>query len=289
MQLSDAITRRSASNLALAFVLLPKAKREGMTALYAFCREVDDIADDVSLPVPERRARLAAWRANVKAACQNGTPTIPVVRELQHVIAQHHLPYQLFSELLEGVEMDLDITRYANYEDLDQYCYRVASVVGLLSIEIFGYKDQACRQYAVHLGKALQLTNIIRDVRADAERDRIYFPLSELARFGVETEEILKNQYSPRFVELAQSMADRARFFYREAAACLPPIDRRSMATAELMGSVYWQLLEKLEARRFDVFGPCPTRLSKAQKLFLILRIWFRLWTGALVPNYGTR
>jgi 15-cis-phytoene synthase len=289
MQLSEAITRRSASNLAMAFVLLPKAKREGMSALYAFCREVDDIADDHCLPVAERRARLASWRADIKTACQNGTPSIPVVRELQRVIARYHLTYPLFHELLEGVEMDLDITRYRTHEELEQYCYRVASVVGLLSIEIFGYQDPGCRTYAVHLGKALQLTNILRDVRVDAQRGRIYLPLSELARFGVAQEDILEGKYSTRFMNLAGSVAERARCFYRQAGDCLPVADRRSMATAELMGSVYWRLLEKLEAQRFDVFGSSPTRLSKAQKLFLILRTWYRIWTGTLVPNYGAR
>jgi 15-cis-phytoene synthase len=289
MQLSQAITRRSASNLALAFILLPKSKREDMSALYAFCREVDDIADNDLLPVDERRARLAAWRCDIRAACHNGVPAIGIVRELQRVIGRYNLDCRLFDELLDGVEMDLDIKRYPTYDELDQYCYRVASVVGLLSIEVFGYQDKGCRHYAVQLGKALQLTNILRDVRADAERGRIYLPLSELARFGVAPQEILECQYSDRFVSLAQSVAERARCFYRQAAGSLPAADRQSMATAELMGSVYWRLLGKLEARRFHVFGPSPTRLSKSHKLFLVFRTWLRLWTGRLIPDYGAR
>jgi 15-cis-phytoene synthase len=289
MQVSHAITRQSASNLALAFVLLPKDKRDGMSALYAFCREVDDIADDESLPAAERRAQLADWRLQVKAACEGGTPRNPVVAELQRVILRHHLPYALFNELLQGVEMDLDINRYQTYDDLDQYCYRVASVVGLLSIEIFGYTNPNCRQYAIFLGKALQLTNILRDVRADALRGRVYLPLDELARFQVAPEEILGCVYSERYARLAQSVAQRARCFYLHAREGLPAEDRRAMATAELMGSVYWRLLEKLEAQRFNVFDSSPTRLTKGQKVFLILRTWYRLWTGALVPNYGIR
>ena len=287
MQESRTITRKSASNLALAFVLLPKAKRDGMSALYAFCREVDDVADDESLPVPQRREQLAAWRADVRRACGTETPQFPVNRELQPVIHQYHLAFDHFDALLQGVEMDLDIKRYENYEQLELYCYRVASVVGLLSIEVFGYQDPACREYAVCLGKALQLTNILRDVRSDAQRGRIYLPLSELARFKVSPEEILRLEYSPRFFELANSVAQRARHFYRLARETLPAADRRSMVAAELMGSVYWRLLRKLERQRFNVFGPELTRLNKGQKALLILRSWWRFVSGAMSPNYG--
>ena len=288
MEESRTITRKSASNLALAFVLLPKAKRDGMSALYAFCREVDDVADDVARPVEERRARLAGWRADIARACAGDPPQWGVDQELQPFIRQHQLPFALFDELIRGVEMDLDIHRYETFAELEQYCYRVASVVGLLSIEIFGYTNPACRDYANHLGKALQLTNILRDVRADAERGRIYLPLAELARFKVTPDEILRFKYSERFRQLAESVAQQARQFYQKARETLPPEDRRSMAAAELMGSVYWRLLRKLELRQFDIFGPRPTRLSKGQKMLLIFRTWLRLASGTLVPNYGT-
>jgi phytoene synthase len=184
--------------------------------------------------------------------------------------------------------MDLDIKRYQTHAELEQYCYRVASVVGLLSIEIFGYTNARTRDYAIYLGKALQLTNILRDVKTDAERGRIYFPLDELARFRVSESEILNGEYSPRFRELASSIAERAKHFYKLARETLPAEDRRAMAAAELMGSVYWRLLQKLEARGFDVFGPTLTRVSKGQKILLIFRTWFRLFRGAMVPNYGT-
>ena len=287
MQESRTITRKSASNLALAFILLPKAKRDGMFALYAFCREVDDVADNESLPVTQRREQLAAWRADVRRACGTETPQFLVNRELQPVIHQYHLPFEHFDALLQGVEMDLDIKRYENYEQLELYCYRVASVVGLLSIEVFGYQNPACREYAVCLGKALQLTNILRDVRSDAQRGRIYLPLSELAQFKVSPEEILRLEYSPRFLELANSVAQRARHFYRLACETLPAADRRSMVAAELMGSVYWRLLRKLERQRFNVFGPELTRLNKGQKVLLILRSWWRFISGGGSPNYG--
>jgi 15-cis-phytoene synthase len=286
-QQSRTITRKSASNLALAFVLLPKERREAMSALYAFCREVDDIADNESTPVEERRAGLAAWREDIGQACGGGAPKFPVNFELQPIIAQYHLPYAHFDELIRGVEMDLDIKRYQTYEDLEQYCYRVASVVGLLSIEIFGYQDTACRDYAVHLGKALQLTNILRDVRTDAGRGRIYLPLCELERCGVAPEEILRGVWSERFEQAAQSVARQARKYYSLARQTLPATDRRSMAAAELMGSVYWRLLRKLERRRFQVFGPRLTRVGKGQKTLLIFRTWCQVVLGAASPNYG--
>ena len=288
MQQSQAITRRSASNLALAFVLLPKPKRDGMAALYAFCREVDDVADEDAAPVEKRRAGLAAWRADVRRACEGGAPEFAVNKELQPVIRAHRLPFELFDELIQGCEMDLDTKRYETPEQLELYCHRVASVVGLLSIEIFGYQNPACRDYAVRLGKALQLTNILRDVRTDAERGRIYLPLTELKRFQVTEAEILRHEYSERYARLAASIAERARTFYRLARETLPAEDRRAMVAAELMGAVYWRLLRKLEARQFNVFGPEPTRLSKAQKLGLILRTWLRFAAGAMTPNYGT-
>jgi phytoene synthase len=211
-----------------------------------------------------------------------------VNQELQTIIRQHSgLSLELFDDLIRGVEMDLDIKRYQTHAELEQYCYRVASVVGLLSIEIFGYSNPRTREYAVHLGKALQLTNILRDVKTDAERGRIYLPLDELARFRVSESEILDGIYSPRFRELAASIADRARHFFMLARQALPPEDRRSMAAAQLMDSVYWCLLKKLESRQFHVFGP-ETRVGKGQKILLILRTWWRIAVGNVAPNYGT-
>jgi len=287
MQQSRVITRKSASNLAAAFVLLPKAKRDGMSALYAFCREVDDVADEATAPVEWRRTQLARWREDVRRACTGGIPEFPVNRELQQVIQHYRLPFEYFDALLEGVEMDLDLTRYSDYEQLETYCYRVASVVGLLSIEIFGYRNAACREYAIYLGKALQFTNILRDIRVDAQRGRIYLPLSELTRFQVEPGEILRGEYTERFVALAGSVAERARHFYREARRALPPEDQRSMAAAELMGTVYWRLLRKLEQQQFRVFGTKVTRLHQGHKFLLIARTWFRLAIGSMAPAYG--
>ena len=231
MQESRAITRKSASNLALAFVLLPKAKRDGMSALYAFCREVDDVADDESLPSPSAASNWPPGAPMSAAPAARRPRNSPSTASCSRSSSQYHLPFEHFDALLQGVEMDLDIKRYEDYEQLELYCYRVASVVGLLSIEVFGYQDPACRDYAVCLGKALQLTNILRDVRTDAQRGRIYLPLSELARFKVSPEEILRLEYSPRFCRAGQQRgAARPPFLSarpRDPARRRPPFDGR--------------------------------------------------------------
>jgi phytoene synthase len=211
-----------------------------------------------------------------------------VNQELQTVIKQFRLRFELFDELIRGCEMDLDTRRYDNFEQLELYCYRVASVVGLLSIEIFGYKNPATRDYAIYLGKALQLTNILRDVKTDAERGRIYLPLDELKKFNVGKNEILNSNYSENYRALAASVAVRANNFYHLARKTLPAEDRSSMVAAELMGSVYWQLLQKLQRRQFDVFGPQPVRIPRAKKLLLIFRSWLRFVSGSKTANYGT-
>jgi phytoene synthase len=287
MQHSRALTKKSASNLALAFILLPREKRDAMSALYAFCRAVDDVADEDSIPAEKRREQLSAWRTDIRRACENQKPEFVLNQEFQPVIQKFNLSFALFDELIQGCEMDLDTLRYENYEQLEVYCYRVASVVGLLSVEIFGCKNPACRDYAIYLGNALQLTNILRDVKNDAARGRIYLPQSELKKFNVSEAEILGSKYSDNYCQLAASIAARAKNFYALAQKNLPPEDRRSLVAAELMGSVYWQLLQKLERGKFDVFGPQPLKLSKPRKLALIFQSWLRFTLGSTSPNYG--
>lgn len=286
-QHSRALTKKSASNLALAFVLLPRKKRDAMSALYAFCRAVDDVADEDSIPTEKRREQLAAWRDDLRIACGNGRPQMVLNQEFQPVIQQFKLPFTLFDELIQGCEMDLDKLRYKNFDELELYCHRVASVVGLLSIEIFGYQNPACRDYAVYLGKALQLTNILRDVKNDAGRGRIYLPQDALEKFNVNEDEILTSQYSERYFNLAAHVAGCAKDFYQRAQKTLPVEDRKSMVAAELMGSVYWQLLQKLECAKFNVFGPQPLKLSKPRKLSLIFQSWLRHAAGSNSPSYG--
>ena len=287
MEHSRALTKKSASNLALAFILLPREKRDAMSALYAFCRAVDDVADEDSIPIEQRREQLAAWREDLRRACENDNPQFVLNQEFAPIVQQFKLPFALFDEIINGCETDLDTLRYENYDELELYCYRVASAVGLLSIEIFGYKNAACHDYAIYLGKALQLTNILRDVKNDAARGRIYLPLTELKKFNVTEAEILGSKYSDNYFQLAGSVAARAKHFYSLAQKSLPPEDRKAMVAAELMGSVYWQLLQKLERGKFDVFGPQPLKLSKPHKLALIFGSWLRFAVGSTASSYG--
>lgn len=287
MQESRRITQRSASNLALAFCLLPATTRDDMATLYAFCREVDDVADAPGLSAGERRARLALWREDLHRAYAGRTPHLPVCRELQPVIQWYRLPLKLFEELLCGVAMDLEIRRYETWDELDLYCYRVASVVGLLSLPIFGCGDPASRDYAVALGRALQLTNILRDVRTDALRDRIYLPREVLRAHGVREEEILEGRYTPAYAGAARAVARRARRHYREARDRLPEADRRALIAAELMGAVYWRLLLRLERRGFNVFEGAPVRVPRWQKALLVFLTWYRQARGVSCSDYG--
>ncbi len=286
-EVSDRITKKSASNLALAFILLPPAKRAAMSALYAFCREVDDLADEDSVPVSQRRAELARWREETRRTCAGEIPTLPVLREFQPFIREYKLPFARLDELFAGVEMDLDGSNYPTRAALEKYCYHVASVVGLLSIEIFGYRDPGCREYADALGKALQWTNILRDVGNDAARGRIYLPADALARFGVTEADIFQRRNSDAFRRLAADFAGGARSFYAQARRLLPVGDRQSMIAAELMGAVYWQLLRRIERTHYDVLADEPLRLSKVRKIGLIFLAWCRVKTGLPVATYG--
>lgn len=280
MQVGESITRRSASNLAFAFIMLPREKRRHMASLYAFCREIDDVADNESIPAEKRKKQLAAWRNDIQLAVSFRRPVFPVSQELQIAINRFNLPRTLFEELLSGVESDLNTTRYKTHKELQHYCYQVASVVGLLSIEVFGYKNPRCRDYAIQLGLALQYTNILRDVWSDAKRNRIYLPQEDLRKFQVCEKEILNGNYSTRYCLLAQHIASYAKKFYWKAARLLPAEDRRTMAPAETMGRIYWALLRQLESRSFNVFTSNRVRVSKSRKIYLLLLTWIQLNVG---------
>jgi len=256
------ITRQSNSNLALAFISLGRERKRDITVFYAFCRVIDDIADSSKLTVLEKRVRLAKWRQMLHAA----TPDEPLLaRDVRELIAKYSLPFNMLEEIIAGVEMDLSTLRYPTFQDLRVYCYRVASAVGLVSIEIFGYRNARCKQYAIELGLALQMTNIIRDVGKDLQDGRVYLPQEDLARFHYSETELTQRQYNERFVQLMEFQAGRARQFFAGAAAALPAEDRRAMAPAEIMGSVYRGLLRRIELDKFRVFEK-EYRLSKLEK-----------------------
>jgi phytoene synthase len=247
---------------------------------------VDDIADEPGEP-EVKRLQLAEWRDELDRLYA-GKPVHPVAVALTGPVAQFGLPKEDFLAVIDGCEMDgrNEMVR-PSMANLELYCDRVASAVGRLSVRVFGEMRPRSLDVANATGMALQLTNILRDVRTDADRGRIYLPETELKRFRVTPEELLRGGYSTRFVELASSVAERASHFYRLAAKTLPSTERRSMAAAELMGAVYWRLLRKLEHRRFNVFGPAPARLTKLQKLMLVMRTGCRIAVGAMTPNYG--
>ena len=256
------ITRQSKSNLALAFVSLGPERKRDITVFYAFCRVIDDIADSSELSMAEKRARLAKWRQLLRAA---GPDEPPLAQDVRRLLDKYSLSPDMLEEIVAGVEMDLSIPRYPTFEELRVYCYRVASAVGLVSIEIFGYRNPCCKQYAIELGLALQMTNIIRDVAKDLQNGRIYLPQEDLARFHYSETELQQRQYNDRFVQLMKFQAARARQFFAGAAVALPAEDRRAMAPAEIMGSVYRGLLRRIELDKFRVFEK-EYRLSKLEK-----------------------
>ena len=257
------ITRQSKSNLALAFIALGRERKRDITTFYAFCRVIDDIADSSEFTAEEKRRRLVAWRGMLRAEIP-GEPTL--ADEVRCLIDKYSLSIEMLEEIITGVEMDLSISRYATFEDLRIYCYRVASAVGLVSIEIFGYRNPACKEYALQLGLALQMTNIIRDVAKDFGNGRIYLPQEALVRFGYTESELQNRQYNERFVQLMEFEAARARQFFSRAAATLPHEDRRSMIAAEIMGAVYRGLLQKMEKDKFRIFEK-EYRLGKLAKM----------------------
>jgi len=272
------ITRRSSSNFYYPFLLLAPDRRDALFAVYAFCRFVDDVADDEGRREPA--ALLARWRAEL-AEVYGGKPAHPIGVALADAVRRFSLPQGVFLELINGVEMDLTRQRYESIDELYGYCYRVASTVGLLCIGIFGYQRPSARDYAVNLGIAFQLTNILRDVREDAQRGRIYLPLEDLRRFDCTEADLLGGHYSPRVEALMAFECGRARTYYQLARNALAPEDRGSLAAAEAMRSIYERLLDRIEARHFDVFGPKVT-LPRYEKLTLALAAWGRCQLAVL-------
>jgi phytoene synthase len=266
------ITQRSSSNFYYAFRLLPLERRESLCAVYAFCRFVDDIADEAGRRDP--RGLLDRWRTEL-ARAYDGTPTHPIGLALADTVRRFPIASQHFLDLIRGVELDLERRRYATFDELHEYCYLVASTVGLICIEIFGHRHESAREYAVDLGVAFQLTNILRDVMEDAERGRIYLPLEDLRRFDCREEDLLRGSYSPRVGALMAFECGRARAYYLRAGGALAAEDRVSLAPAEAMRLIYQRLLARIEARHFDVFGPKIT-LPRYEKITLALTAWGR-------------
>ena len=264
---------QSGSSFYYSFMFLPPDKRRAITALYAFCREVDDVVDENS-DENVARTTLAWWHTEV-TAIYAGMPQHPVARALIPVVKQYSLPQEHFHEIIDGMEMDLQQHQYVDFNALQQYCYHVASVVGLLAAEIFGYTDRNTLKYAHDLGLAFQLTNIIRDVGEDARRGRIYLPLGELALFGVHVNDILDSKESEGFQKLMQFQIDRAQRYYQRALEQLPAADRKAQRTGLIMAAIYRATLEEIIASGCHVLKE-RVSLTPLHKLWLAWKTWVK-------------
>lgn len=258
-------TARSGSSFYYSFLFLPPERRQAITALYAFCREVDDAVDDCR-EAHVARAKLQWWREET-ARMFAGDPQHPVTKALSGPIRRYNLPEEYFREIIDGMEMDLDRPFYPSFKDLALYCYRAAGVVGLLSAEIFGYEDRRTLKYAQTLGTAFQLTNIIRDVREDARRGRIYIPQDELMQFGVKPEDLLQPVTTERVRALLEFQAERARSYYKQALDLLPERDRQRQRCGLVMAAIYQATLDEIARNGYRV-------LEQSLSLTPLRKLW---------------
>lgn len=274
------------SNFFYSFSLLPKNERLAIQSVYEFCRYTDDLVDeDVALDIPgidlrqdqaveKKRIKLKWWRDEVEK-CYAGTSKHPILVSLHFVISRFKIPKQYFLTLIDGVEMDLTRNRYQTFDELKDYCYAVASIVGLITIEIFGYKFEETKEYAVDLGTALQLTNILRDIKKDASMGRIYIPKEDMRRFGVTEEDILSSNYNLPFINLMKFEVARARTYYASARAKLSKDERFTLFAAQIMDAIYFRLLRKIELAEFNVYQK-RINVSTPHKILIAMKFWFR-------------
>lgn len=269
------VTKTHAKNFYYAFLFLPKAKREAIYAVYAFCRYCDDIADGDMAPAT-KPALLDEWRRELDN-CYAGQPTHQITRALHQVVQQYPISKAYFEELMRGVEMDFHTQRYKTFAELELYCYRVASVVGLLCIEIFGYRHNGVKEYARYLGISLQLINIMRDVKEDAESGRIYLPLEDLETFQYTENDLLQQCYTAEFVALMTFQEQRVKSYYRKAVDCLLPGDKWDLVTPEIMAGIYRANLRKIVRDDYHVFRG-RISLRGSQKIGIALYIFLKIW-----------
>jgi phytoene synthase len=261
----------SGSSFYYSFLFLPPERRRAIMALYAFCREVDDVVDECQDPALAS-TKLAWWRQEVDRVA-GGQPQHPVGQALQAAGKSFNLPAEQLLEIIDGMEMDLQQARYLDFKGLSLYCYRVASVVGLLAAEIFGFQDRQTLRYAHDLGMAFQLTNIIRDIGEDARRGRIYIPMDELKQFHVPAADILNGRYSDNFTALMQFQMERAERYYDQALAQLPAIDRKSQRPGLIMAAIYRTLLREIKAENYQVLHQ-RIALTPVRKLWIAWKTW---------------
>ena len=265
---------QSGSSFTVSFIFLPKTQREAMTALYAFCREVDDVVDECT-DYSVAQTKLNWWKSEV-ANLYAKTPQHPVTKALQPVVTQFNLAQEHFLEIIDGMEMDLKFNRYEDFKQLQLYCYRVASVVGLLSAQIFGFKNRKTLKYAHDLGMAFQLTNIIRDVGEDARRGRIYLPLDELKKAKVTEDDILQSRQTPQIKELIEYQIERAECYYDKALRELPAEDAKQQRTGLMMATIYRTLLREIKRDSAEKVLNSRTSIPPFRKFMLALQTYFK-------------
>ena len=275
------ITRREAKNFYYAFLTLPAAKRRAIYAAYAFCRHCDDSVDEET-STDAKLTALASLQSNLDAT-YSGNASSPVYLALADVAQRYDIPQDYFQEIILGVKSDLVKNRFENFDELREYCYRVASVVGLICLQIFGYEDDDAKEYAVDLGLAMQLTNIIRDVREDLDMGRIYLPQDEMARFGYSEEDLRKGVRNQAFLDLMGFQSRRARGYFKRGFKLLPYLSRRSRACPAVLGALYSKVLDRIEASDFDILESRMS-LSKPEKI----RITAQTWLGSMLPWSST-
>jgi 15-cis-phytoene synthase len=264
----------SGSSFYYSFLFLPKAKREAITALYAFCREVDDVADECT-DTNIARTKLAWWRNEIRQLYADN-PQHPVTKALLPAIHAYKMDEEHFLEIIDGMEMDLDQNRYTDFKQLQLYCYRVASVVGLLSVQIFGYNNRNTLKYAHDLGMAFQLTNIVRDIGEDARRGRIYIPLDEIKKAGLSETDILHGHHSAKMQELLDFQIERVERFYDKALNALPQEDRKSQRTGLIMAAIYRTLLREIKQSGSQQVLDARISLTPLRKLWLAWTTWLK-------------
>ena len=269
--LSRKLTKQSNSNFYYSFFFLSSEKRKALYSIYAMCRSLDDVVDKAPSKV-EASGNLLKWTLEI-INMYKGNPSHPITMDLKPYIDKYSIPDKYFFELIKGVEMDLTKNRYNTFDELHKYCYRVASVVGLICAEVFGYKNATTLGYAVDLGIAMQITNILRDIKTDASNGRIYLPLEDLKKFGYTEEELLSSSYNEKFIELMKYEIDRARSYYKRASETLPKEDRKAVIAAEVMRAIYSNLLKRIEDANYDVYS-VQAQLSKPKKLFIAVTTW---------------
>ncbi|HCY77175.1 MAG TPA: squalene synthase HpnD [Ignavibacteriales bacterium] len=266
------ISKNSKSSFYYAFNLLPEDKRDAMNTVYAFCRKTDDIVDENSDSTDLKYEKLRKWRIEFEKSF-TGHSEFMLLNKLGTTISKFNIPLDPFFELIKGMEMDLQKDRYKSFEDLQLYCYRVASTVGLMCIEIFGYKHPSTKQFAVDLGIALQMTNILRDIGKDAKNGRIYLPQEDLIKFNYTEQEILSLIYNDNFRDLMVYESGRAKQYFNSATANLDLDDKKTMFAARAMQHIYYKMLENIIAADYDVFNN-DIKVSKIEKVGIALGVW---------------